>query len=182
LILFAAAAARVVGMRGKTVVVVVASAILMGTGIGVASAAPTLAWGTCPAETPGTTVPPPVRDPSQVCARIQVPLDYRNPHGTTIGIEISKIATTPPGEKLRDLVIEPDGDISANVAFAKRIAADCARNGGPDLPFMTTQNTARDLDRLRWRWGTHSCRMSERRTGRIWAWRIRRCSLTTSGT
>jgi pimeloyl-ACP methyl ester carboxylesterase len=43
----------------------------------------------------------------------------------------------------------PDGDISANVASAKRIAADCARNGGPDLPFMTTQNTARDLDRLR---------------------------------
>jgi pimeloyl-ACP methyl ester carboxylesterase len=43
----------------------------------------------------------------------------------------------------------PDGDIDENVSFAQRVAADYARNGGPDLPFMTTQNTARDLDRIR---------------------------------
>ena len=201
-------------MRTKSLAAVVAAAILLGTATGVASAAPApsgLNWGACPAETPGTTVPPPTRDPDQRCARIQVPLDYRNPTGPTIGIEISRLITALPGEKLGDLVIgpggpggsglegpsqaltdiprtirdhydmigldyrgvgnstpvtcgvsaadrsimiaypypAPDGDISANVAFAKRIAADCARNGGPDLPFMTTQNTARDLDRIR---------------------------------
>jgi pimeloyl-ACP methyl ester carboxylesterase len=43
----------------------------------------------------------------------------------------------------------PDGDISANVAYAQRIAADCAAHGGPELPFITTANTARDLDRIR---------------------------------
>ena len=188
-----------------------AAAILLGMGVGVASATPALAWGGCPAQTPGTTLPPPTRDASQVCARIQVPLDYRNPNGSRIGVEISRISTALPGEKLGDLVIgpggpggtglegpsealtdipqairdhydmigldyrgvgnstpvtcgisaadrsimlqypypAPDGDISANVAYAKRVAADCARNGGPDLPFMTTQNTARDLDRIR---------------------------------
>jgi hypothetical protein len=86
-------------MRRKPLVVAIAAAILLGTGVGVASAAPALAWGSCPPETPGTTLPPPVRDASQVCARVPVPLDYRNPRGTTIDIEISRIATALPGDR-----------------------------------------------------------------------------------
>jgi pimeloyl-ACP methyl ester carboxylesterase len=43
----------------------------------------------------------------------------------------------------------PDGSISANVAFAKQVADDCAAHGGAELPYITTANTARDLDRIR---------------------------------
>ncbi|TQS40672.1 alpha/beta hydrolase [Cryptosporangium phraense] len=43
----------------------------------------------------------------------------------------------------------PDGSIAANVAFAKSAAARCAARSGGVLPFLTTANTARDLDRIR---------------------------------
>ncbi|MFJ8042815.1 alpha/beta hydrolase [Kitasatospora sp. NPDC096147] len=43
----------------------------------------------------------------------------------------------------------PDGSIAPNVAFGKALAADCLANGGSALPFMTTANTARDMDRIR---------------------------------
>jgi pimeloyl-ACP methyl ester carboxylesterase len=42
-----------------------------------------------------------------------------------------------------------DGDISGNVRFAGQVAAACARNGRALLPFITTANTARDLDAIR---------------------------------
>lgn len=42
-----------------------------------------------------------------------------------------------------------DGDISGNVQYALGVAAACARTGGALLPFITTANTARDLDRIR---------------------------------
>ncbi|MEU5421404.1 alpha/beta hydrolase [Streptomyces sp. NPDC020799] len=43
----------------------------------------------------------------------------------------------------------PDGDISANVARARRIADACARNGGPLLRSISSANEARDIDRFR---------------------------------
>jgi pimeloyl-ACP methyl ester carboxylesterase len=43
----------------------------------------------------------------------------------------------------------PQGDISANVALAKRVADDCAANAGAYLPYVNTANVARDMDRIR---------------------------------
>jgi pimeloyl-ACP methyl ester carboxylesterase len=43
----------------------------------------------------------------------------------------------------------PDGSIARNVAFARATAASCAAHSGDLLPFITTANTARDMDRIR---------------------------------
>lgn len=43
----------------------------------------------------------------------------------------------------------PGGDISGNVARARRIADACARNGGALLRQISTRNEARDIDRIR---------------------------------
>ncbi|WP_055555900.1 alpha/beta hydrolase [Streptomyces sp. NBRC 110028] len=42
-----------------------------------------------------------------------------------------------------------DGDITENVATARRIADACARNGGDLLPTLSTVNEARDIDSIR---------------------------------
>jgi pimeloyl-ACP methyl ester carboxylesterase len=44
---------------------------------------------------------------------------------------------------------DADGSIAANVAFARSAARRCAARGGGVLPFITTANTARDMDRIR---------------------------------
>ncbi|SDY80177.1 alpha/beta hydrolase fold [Amycolatopsis xylanica] len=43
----------------------------------------------------------------------------------------------------------PDGDISGNVAYAKQVAKQCHEKSGAVLPFITSQNTARDMDGIR---------------------------------
>ncbi|MFF3441468.1 alpha/beta hydrolase [Streptosporangium sp. NPDC002721] len=43
----------------------------------------------------------------------------------------------------------PDGGIERNLAFARDTAAACAEHSGDLLPFITTANTARDVDRIR---------------------------------
>jgi pimeloyl-ACP methyl ester carboxylesterase len=43
----------------------------------------------------------------------------------------------------------PDGSIARNVAFARATAARCAADSGRVLPYLTTANTARDMDRIR---------------------------------
>lgn len=54
-------------------------------------------------------------------------------------------------ELLRDLPYpDPGGSIAASVAFARSAAARCAASDSGDLlPFITTANIARDLDRIR---------------------------------
>ncbi|AGP52706.1 hypothetical protein M271_05395 [Streptomyces rapamycinicus NRRL 5491] len=42
-----------------------------------------------------------------------------------------------------------DGSIDGNVAYAKRMAKQCADNSGNLLPYLTTANVARDMDRIR---------------------------------
>ncbi len=42
-----------------------------------------------------------------------------------------------------------DGDISANIAVAQRIAKGCAENGGALVRSMSTRTEARDMDRIR---------------------------------
>lgn len=43
----------------------------------------------------------------------------------------------------------PDGSIDANVDYARSAARRCAAASGDVLPFITTGNTARDLDQIR---------------------------------
>ncbi|MET9489587.1 alpha/beta hydrolase [Nocardia sp. NPDC006630] len=43
----------------------------------------------------------------------------------------------------------PDGDITADIARAHRIADACLQHGGTVLPHVTTANIARDIDRFR---------------------------------
>ncbi|MEV6033910.1 alpha/beta hydrolase [Nonomuraea sp. NPDC052116] len=43
----------------------------------------------------------------------------------------------------------PDGGIQRNVTFARTTAAACAEHSGDVLRFITTANTARDMDRIR---------------------------------
>ncbi|HKT03882.1 MAG TPA: alpha/beta fold hydrolase [Rugosimonospora sp.] len=43
----------------------------------------------------------------------------------------------------------PDGSIARNVAYARQTAHDCAQLSGDLLPYITTANTARDMDRIR---------------------------------
>lgn len=43
----------------------------------------------------------------------------------------------------------PDGSITANVEHSRRIAAQCARNGGAVLRSMSTADEVRDIDRFR---------------------------------
>ncbi|MFJ8623979.1 alpha/beta hydrolase [Kitasatospora sp. NPDC093550] len=42
-----------------------------------------------------------------------------------------------------------DGSIDANVAYERRVAETCARNGGPVLRSISTANEARDIDSIR---------------------------------
>ncbi|MEW9548362.1 alpha/beta hydrolase [Nonomuraea sp. NPDC050783] len=42
-----------------------------------------------------------------------------------------------------------DGDIAGNLAWSRRIAEACARNGGPLIRHISTRNEARDLDAIR---------------------------------
>jgi pimeloyl-ACP methyl ester carboxylesterase len=43
----------------------------------------------------------------------------------------------------------PDGSIAGNVEFARTTARSCAAHSGDLLPYITTANTARDMDRIR---------------------------------
>jgi pimeloyl-ACP methyl ester carboxylesterase len=61
-------------------------------------------WGRCPAAAPGVN-----RDPRTTCGTVTVPLDYRHPRGTTITVEVSRIATAKPGRKRGDLLFNPGG-------------------------------------------------------------------------
>ncbi|MFC4117196.1 alpha/beta hydrolase [Nonomuraea zeae] len=44
---------------------------------------------------------------------------------------------------------DADGGIAENVAWSRRIAEACARNGGPLIRHISTRNEARDIDRIR---------------------------------
>ena len=163
-------------------------------------------WGECPPPAPDT-----YRDPRQQCATLTVPLDYRRPHGRTISVEISRIATSVPALRRGVLLSNPggpggsgldlpgalaavlppevldrydligfdprgvgsstpiscaidtspnsitirlpypapNGSIERNVAFARSTAAACDRLSGDVLPYITTANTARDMDAIR---------------------------------
>ena len=63
-----------------------------------------IAWGACPPLQKGAT-----RDPREKCGTVKVPLNYQNPDGKSITIEISQIATAKPGKKRGYLLLNPGG-------------------------------------------------------------------------
>src|SRR4051812_19412005 len=67
-------------------------------------AVPRLAWGQCPPAAPGAE-----RDPRLTCGTVRVPLDYRNPGGTTIEVAVSKLPTAQPGKRRGVLLLNPGG-------------------------------------------------------------------------
>ncbi|MFE6867180.1 alpha/beta hydrolase [Kitasatospora sp. NPDC057692] len=69
--------------------------VLAGTGTAQAAPAPSaqrLVWADCPADPSGAPVDPRLR-----CTTLRMPLDYRAPHGRSIEIAVSKLATAKPG-------------------------------------------------------------------------------------
>lgn len=70
-------------------------------------------------------------------------------HSTPVTCGLTEAQLTPPLP-----YPAPDGSIAANVAFARSAAAACAARSGDLLPYITTANTARDMDRIRQALGT----------------------------
>ncbi|MFD2466418.1 alpha/beta hydrolase [Amycolatopsis silviterrae] len=187
----------------KQLLVALAAAALTATAVP-AYASPTKSavnWGACPADVPA----------SLQCASVEVPLDYRNPDGKKISVEISRLPSTEPAKRRGVLLLNPGGpgglglalpftlaqlgvpasllaeydligfdprgiDHSSPVncdlkpdqmsftpryahnreevvqasAAAKQIARQCAASASAAvLPYLTTANTARDMDQIR---------------------------------
>ncbi|MFJ5948249.1 alpha/beta hydrolase [Streptomyces noursei] len=159
-----------------------------------------LRWGPCPSTTKAALT----------CAKLTVPLDYHHPDGRTIGVEVSRLASTRPAEKRGVLLLDPGGpglpglpvpalltlpqkvrdrydvigfdprgvgqstpvtcnftpaqggvvstppnpgsaaDVAEQAATAKKLATQCTTSKTASLlPYITTANTARDMDRIR---------------------------------
>jgi len=64
-----------------------------------------LQWAACPQD---VVVPPAVQGQVQ-CAKVPVPLDYRDPDGTQIEIMVSRIASTKPEKRRGVLMFNPGG-------------------------------------------------------------------------
>jgi pimeloyl-ACP methyl ester carboxylesterase len=169
-----------------------------------ASVTSALTWGACPQFAANVPV-----DPRQRCGTVRVPLDYRQPHGRSITVAVSRIPAADPAKRRGVLMLNPggpgseglsqpsvfgaraskavldsydlvgfdprgvgrsspvtcgltdaetvpnypypaaDGSIAGNVAFARSAAARCAARSGAVLPYITTANTARDIDLVR---------------------------------
>jgi pimeloyl-ACP methyl ester carboxylesterase len=69
-----------------------------------ASGSTRIAWGTCPTPAEGVK-----RNPRLTCGELRVPLDYRNPGGATISVEVSRLATAKSGKRRGVLVLNPGG-------------------------------------------------------------------------
>ncbi|MFB9925126.1 alpha/beta hydrolase [Amycolatopsis halotolerans] len=186
----------------KQLLVVLAAATLTATAVP-ASAEPTVNWGKCPAD---------ITSPLLHCASIEVPLDYRNPDGKKISVEISRLSSGIPTKRRGVLLFNPGGpggtgltfplemfqlglpasllaeydligfdprgvdhsspvncdlkpeqlltivpkyahnpaEVVAAAASAKQISQQCAASkSAPVLPYITTANTARDMDQIR---------------------------------
>jgi pimeloyl-ACP methyl ester carboxylesterase len=73
-------------------------------GLAQASVQASITWGACPALAKGAT-----RDPREKCGTVTVPLNYRDPHGKQITVEVSEIATAKPGKFRGYLLLNPGG-------------------------------------------------------------------------
>jgi hypothetical protein len=53
------------------------------------------------------------------CATLQVPLDYGNPRGGTIGIAVAKLPASDPRRRVGSLVVNPGGPGASGVNFVR---------------------------------------------------------------
>ncbi|MCI2417524.1 alpha/beta fold hydrolase [Saccharopolyspora sp. K220] len=93
------------GLAGA--VVLVSTAVTGAT----AQAAPGLHFGPCPAD-----ISHPY--PKMQCAKLDVPLDYRAPHGEKLQLMISKLPARKPTERRGSLLVNPGGPGGAGISFA----------------------------------------------------------------
>src|SRR5690349_10029316 len=91
-------------MRGVTIVVSIVSivtATLLTAPAATAQRPDSLVWGQCPE----LQIP----TPGLQCATLDVPLDYRNPHGATIQLAVSRLRSTNPAKRRGVLLMNPGG-------------------------------------------------------------------------
>ncbi|GAB3761039.1 alpha/beta hydrolase [Microlunatus parietis] len=77
-------------------------------------------WGACPADVAE-------KAPQLECAEIPVPLDYDEPHGTTIKITVSRQASSDPAKRRGILLLNPGGPGGAGLSQP----ADLVNLGAP---------------------------------------------------
>lgn len=99
-------------MRKRKALAVLAGALL-GTGLvatpAVATAEPAppaIDWQPCGEDAPGVD-----------CATIEVPLDYRHPHGKKIHIGLAKRPATDPSQRIGSLLVDPGGPGGSGVGM-----------------------------------------------------------------
>ncbi|MFC5823500.1 alpha/beta hydrolase [Nonomuraea insulae] len=84
----------------KSVMTVLAAAVVASPTPAGATATDTLNWGKCPADVTGAGLE---------CATLDVPLDYRDPGGRKIEIAVSRLASTDPGRRRGVLLTNTGG-------------------------------------------------------------------------
>jgi pimeloyl-ACP methyl ester carboxylesterase len=126
----------------RRTLLVAAVAVVVASGVpGVAHAAPgALEWGACPAD---------VTAPGLRCATLDDVIGF-DPRGVGHSTPVTCDLTTA---QLRSNVPPyPLGpaDVTAQAEYAKGVARQCgASRAASMLPYITTANTARDMDRIR---------------------------------
>src|SRR5688572_5188068 len=106
-----------------------------------------LGWGPCP-----TGAPAP-----QQCATLQVPLDYRQPRGRTIAIEVSRIPAADPAKRQGVLMTNgggPSASLDVPTAFGGLLPAavrdryDLVAFDPRGIGYSTPMNCGRNADEL----------------------------------
>ncbi|MEV0250546.1 alpha/beta hydrolase [Nocardia sp. NPDC050712] len=73
-------------------------------------------WGACPAEVAADA-------PQLQCGTVQVPLDYADPDGPQIEVEISRLASTKPEQRRGVLLLHPGGPGGSGLALANLLVS-----------------------------------------------------------
>jgi pimeloyl-ACP methyl ester carboxylesterase len=69
----------------------------------------------------------------QLCSTLEVPLDYRQPDGETIGLALLKVPAADPGQRIGSLVVNPGGPGAPGTDYAASAATPGAVFRGPVL-------------------------------------------------
>jgi pimeloyl-ACP methyl ester carboxylesterase len=82
-----------------------------------AGAGPHVHWHSCPG---------PATRPRVLCARLQVPLDYRRPGGRKITLALDEVPATAPSGRQGVLIVNPGGPGASGLGLASIVAARLA--------------------------------------------------------